>query len=479
MSISAGDRSANQGPARLPATARATRLGLPVAVALVTALLVATLAASAAAAPAGPTITRPAAGSTLNDPTPRFVVNTYTEPDEIFLGRVVLDIYAGSEVTSDPVERLETSEEFEGSTWSVVTKKPLTSGVYTAIAEQRDVLGLSARTGKPVRFTIDLAPPAPTLSSPLTGSSSSSSSQTVAGTAGGEPGDLPQMTVELYAGAALEGQAPLESLSVLSSGGVWSGTFGGLTPGTYTTRAVQADEAGNLGFSASATFTVAPPSAPAHPPPTAAFQWFPSTLRVAHPVTFVSSSTDAASPITGVEWSLAASGSFKAGKAQLNVTFTTPGVHTVRLRVVAADGLSSIATHTIRVVRSPLTLMQPFPVVRIAGSLTHAGVRLGLLSAQAPIGARVQVTCRGAGCPTSSETRIATTSAKRHSATMLIAFRRFQRTLGAGVILEIRVSKAGRIGKYTRFAIRRGKVPQRIDSCLGPAGAKPVTCPSS
>jgi hypothetical protein len=62
---------------------------------------------------------------------------------------------------------------------------------------------------------------------------------------------------------------------------------------------------------------------------------------------------------------------------------------------------------------------------------------------------------------------------------VVIAFRRFQRSLPAGVILEIRIYKLGRIGKYTRFVIRHGKLPKRVDACLDPAGIKPIACPSS
>jgi hypothetical protein len=47
------------------------------------------------------------------------------------------------------------------------------------------------------------------------------------------------------------------------------------------------------------------------------------------------------------------------------------------------------------------------------------------------------------------------------------------------VTLEILVSKPGEIGKYTRFELRRGKLPERVDMCLDPAGIKPLVCPSS
>jgi hypothetical protein len=60
-----------------------------------------------------------------------------------------------------------------------------------------------------------------------------------------------------------------------------------------------------------------------------------------------------------------------------------------------------------------------------------------------------------------------------------IEFPRFERSLPAGVTLEIRVAKSGEVGKYTSFAIRRGKPPKRRDSCLDPGGVKPIPCPST
>jgi hypothetical protein len=59
-----------------------------------------------------------------------------------------------------------------------------------------------------------------------------------------------------------------------------------------------------------------------------------------------------------------------------------------------------------------------------------------------------------------------------------VAFRRFERSLRAGVVLEIRVSKPGRIGKYTRFSIRRGRLPVRTDACLASTEPTPIRCPS-
>jgi hypothetical protein len=44
------------------------------------------------------------------------------------------------------------------------------------------------------------------------------------------------------------------------------------------------------------------------------------------------------------------------------------------------------------------------------------------------------------------------------------------------VKIEVYVTKPGMIGKFTRFTIRKGKAPSRIDRCLMPGSTKPVRC---
>jgi hypothetical protein len=372
-----------------------------------------------------------------------------------------------------------------GPEWVVGPARALPPGTYTAQANQEEEFPITGGrrwlgVSPPVTFTIDTAPPQVSVTSPASDSSTINTSQVITGTAGTAPRDVPAITVQLFAGSSIGAQPALEALTVAASGGGWSATVGGLAPGTYTVRAEQSDEAGNVGTSVPITFTVTtPPGTAAHTPPNAAFRWFPTVPVVGQPVSLVSSSTDPFSPIAAFAWALTSSGPFSGGRSSLTTSFAAPGDHVVRLRVTAADGLSSTAIQTIHVRRQPLTLMQPFPIVRIAGIVTGSGVKLSLLTALAPVGARVRVTCRGRGCPTASESRVASSSSRKHRPAMvLIAFRRFQRSLGAGTILEVRISKPGRIGKYTRFSIRRGKLPVRLDSCIGPAGIKPIACPS-
>jgi len=262
-----------------------------------------------------------------------------------------------------------------------------------------------------------------------------------------------------------------------ASGGGWSAAPGGLPPGTYTAQAEQRDQAGNAGVSQAVTFVVIGPPTP--PPPAASFKWFPASPRVGQPVSLVSSSTDSFSPITGFAWSLSSAGPFVAGKPVLATSFATPGSHVVRLQVTDAEGRSSVATESVPVSPLPLTLMQPFPIVRFAGSVTSYGAKLKLLTVQAPVGARVQVRCVGRGCKTKSESRIAaaSTKSKAVSGAVTLSFARFERRLRAGVTLRVRVTMSGQIGKFTSFAVRRGKLPLRKDQCVLTPISKPFPCP--
>jgi Bacterial Ig-like domain/PKD domain len=419
-------------------------------------------------------ITSPPNESVTNNPTPTF----HGLAEEGLGGEVTLAIYSGQTATGLTVQMpIKTPLSLLAGSWEL-TAEHLPDGIYTAQATQT-TLALETGTSRPVTFTVDTTPPQVTITSPANGSSTTSGSQEVSGAAGTAIGDSSTVTIQLFSGATTELQAPLEALTVPVSNGSWSATFGGLSPGTYTVRAEQSDEVGNLGMSAPVTFTVSTPAAPpAVPPPAASFKWFPAAPKTGENVSLVSSSTDAASPITAFAWALTGNGAFQAGKPVFTTSFSTPGSHVVQLRVTDGNGLSSVATQAVYVSSSPLILMQPFPIVRIAGSETSSGVRLSLLTAQAPAGARVTVSCRGRGCPTKSASRVAVSS-KRNAGAVVVEFRRFERSLAAGVILDVRISKAGEIGKFTRFVVRHGKLPQRVDMCLQASGVNPLVCPSS
>ena len=209
--------------------------------------------------------------------------------------------------------------------------------------------------------------------------------------------------------------------------------------------------------------------------PSASFTWFPASPHTGEPVALASTSTDPTSPIVGVAWDLADDGVFEEAGPLISTSFSAPGSHTVRLRVTAADGSSSIAAAPIQVAAPPVGLLLPIPVVRIVGSVRASGFSLRLLSVETPPGARIAVSCSGRGCPLRAETLIAPSTSV---GTVTLRIRRFERALPAGVVLEVRVSKIQQIGEYTRLLFRHHRPPVRVDECLDPAGITPVACPA-
>jgi hypothetical protein len=420
-------------------------------------------------------IESPANGAVINTSTPMFTGSTEEPWDELgeVLDPIKVDISNGSEANTEVA-----ATTLETGAWSALAP-PLPDGSYTAQAIQTTPPPSSTPIAhsQVVAFTIDTVPPSVTIGTPPNGSSSSSAPPFLAGSAGTAAGDLSSITVRLFTGATIGSQPAFETLVTAASGGGWSAAPGGLAPGTYTAQAEQRDQAGNAGVSQAVTFVVIGPPTP--PPPAASFKWFPASPRVGQPVSLVSSSTDSFSPITGFAWSLSSAGPFIGGKPILSTSFATPGTHVVRLQVTDAEGRSSVATASVPVSPLSLTLMQPFPIVRFAGSVTSYGAKLKLLTVQAPVGARVQVRCVARGCRTKSESRIAAASKKSKavSGAVTLSFARFERALRAGLTLQIRVTMNGQIGKFTSFAVRRGKLPVRKDQCVLTTISKPFPCP--
>jgi PKD domain len=221
-----------------------------------------------------------------------------------------------------------------------------------------------------------------------------------------------------------------------------------------------------------AAFAVVP-ACDAAAQPAASFLWFPPAPHVGETVSLASTSTDGSSPITSQSWDLLGSGPFDQSGPVVETTFSTAGQHLVRLLVNSADGSWNVAAEVITVTDPPPREMLPFPIVRIVGTPLRSGLKIRLLSVEAPPGVLVTLECRGRGCPVRVQSVLAPSTSV---ATVTVAFRRFERFLRAGVSLEVRVSKAGQIGKDTRLLIRRGKPPRRIDACLSPLGNAVISC---
>ena len=123
----------------------------------------------------------------------------------------------------------------------------------------------------------------------------------------------------------------------------------------------------------------------------------------------------------------------------------------------------------------PLRWLDPFPTVRIRGRTTTSGVRLSLFTVRAPAGSTVKLRCAGSSCTKKSMSE----TVKSRAAAGNVRFKRVERTLRAGTVLQVYVSQRGLVGKYTRFKIRRLALPVRTDRCLMPGSTKPVGCPRS
>lgn len=433
-----------------------------------TLLACVTGASTAQAAPPSLAIVSPSSGSATNDPTPTIAGEAVPGEEE----PIVVAVYnAGGELVAQ-------TEAEPLPSWFVTLPNELPEGTYTVQAsEQRNNREGTELHSQRVTFTEDRTAPDVAIAAPGAGSALTGGSVDVSGTGGTAAGDQPNVTIEVYQGSGTEG-ARLEALELQEGpGGAWSGTVAGLSPGSYTLQAVQSDGAGNVGHSAPVAFTMLP--LPPASPPKASFTWFPTRPQVGEEITFVSSATDASSPLTGFAWSLGASGSFQAGGPTFETKFLTAGLHVVRMQVRDAHGQSSVAAETILVHHAAASLIQPFPIVRIAGHETQTGVRLSLLTVTAPVSSRVTVRLRQKGQRPDSLSRVATAGPHGSPSTIaVLSFRRFARALPAGAVLEVRVTKSGQIGKLTRFVPRIGRLPTRTDACLSVSGAT-MRCPVS
>jgi IPT/TIG domain len=368
-----------------------------------------------------------------------------------------------------------TNVDVVSSTEITATTSPHAAGPVTVAVTTSTGTGKSSQKAHLYAYVPE---PNVRITSPSSGSVAAGTMQLVTGEAGIAEGDSQEVTVNLFQGST-QGTLVESHRVLVSHTGQWSTTLGPLVPGTYSVDAEQYGETGPPGVSPLVTFTMeAPVTSPsvvhADSPPTASFTWFPQYPKVEEQVGLSSNSTDSQSPITSFAWSTTNNNIFQAAGPVYTTSFATPGNHSVSLRVTSADGLSTVATRVIVVSPYELSLMQPFPVVRIVGTYHRFGVTLSLLTVEAPADTKITVQCKGHRCPLKS-LRHAVAATRHGLAT--VAFRRLERHLPAGVRLIIRIFAPDKIGKYTRFVIRRGEPPKRVDACVGPTGGKPIACP--
>jgi PKD repeat protein len=252
------------------------------------------------------------------------------------------------------------------------------------------------------------------------------------------------------------------------------------TPGTYKVSLRVRDDRGDQ-----ADITEMVPVGNA--PPVASILASPGSPHAGELVTFFSTSTDPNDRIVSQAWDLDGDDKFDDGTEPVaSRTFPTAGTYKVQLSVVDNDGASSVATTTV-VVGEPVQalatpLLSPFPVVRISGVVKGEGIKLRLLTINAPVGATLTISCRGKGCPFRTYRRelnsIRRGSSKEPGLTRSIRIRHFRRKLLlAGAKVQVFITKGGAIGKYTRFKVRKKRPPARLDRCLVPRTKTPVPCP--
>jgi hypothetical protein len=261
----------------------------------------------------------------------------------------------------------------------------------------------------------------------------------------------------------------------------------------YEIGLVTLDGDGNISEKRRTVNVVAPGTGGLNQPPHASFVFFPAGPVAGEPITFVSTSSDPDSPIStsGLRWDLNGDGLFDDAEGTSATTvFPAAGTYTVSLRITT--NATDVATAVLNVGapglpgtsvgQRALSLLSPFPVVRIAGRVSRRGARIRRLTIDAPPGTGVKVNCSGRGCPFK---RVAQTVSSRVIAgrslppTRLLRIRSLEgKLLRPGASLRLFVTRPDAVGKYTRFRILKGKPPSRTDMCLVPGNGRPLTCPA-
>jgi hypothetical protein len=205
-------------------------------------------------------------------------------------------------------------------------------------------------------------------------------------------------------------------------------------------------------------------------PPEAVINYAPFSPLSGDTITLTSTSADPDGPLVSQDWDLDGDGEFDDWRGpSASVSFTAAGVHPIGLLVTDRDRAAGAAVAEIAVRPRPPAALSPFPVVRIVGSFGRSGIKIEQLVITAPDGARIEIRCRGHGCPFKRLVR--------RPKPQTVRVRRFaHRTLRPGVVVEVWVTRAGEIGKYTRFRIRKGKRPTRVDRCVAPGSRRPERC---
>jgi hypothetical protein len=207
-------------------------------------------------------------------------------------------------------------------------------------------------------------------------------------------------------------------------------------------------------------------------PPVAALTFAPSTPYVTDLISFTSLSDDPDGPLASEQWDLDGDGQYDdAGGAGVSRRFPVAGLHTVRLRVMDTFGRVSTTSTTFNVLKQdvdPPTRLRSR--IRIVGFAGVGRIRVDLLTVKVRKGATVKVRCSGKSCP-----RRRAVSTRVNDG--LVRLRWLERRLRPGTRLYFAITYPGKIGRYERILLRKGKRPARNTKCLWPGEPKARACP--
>jgi len=312
-------------------------------------------------------------------------------------------------------------------------------------------------------------------------------------------------TLKAYAWTA-NGGAPL-----IDDAGASSTTISFGEPGTWQVRLEVTDDLGRTAARTRSIQVSTQPPPPNKRPNIPSFDWTPTRPTVGEVVKFTATATDPdpGGTIETIEWDFDNDGVIDASGNPVQRVFTRGGTATVVVTVtddrgdknssfqtITVDGPSSANGNAasqgnttnaptgsnvgpVGVGNTPnttgntkTTLRRINAIIRLRGAFLGSQTRITLLQVSGvPRGAKVRARCRGGGCPKGLVTSTAQTSGRT------IRLRTFERRLSVGATIEVYVTRTGRLGKYTRWRIARGKAPLRSDKCVRSFGGKTSTCP--
>ncbi|CAA9490649.1 MAG: CBM44 [uncultured Solirubrobacteraceae bacterium] len=212
--------------------------------------------------------------------------------------------------------------------------------------------------------------------------------------------------------------------------------------------------------------------------PVAAFTFTPERPVAGQTVELTSQSSDPDGAISALAWDLDGDGAFDdATGPRASLKVAGAGPVSIGLRVVDEDGAVAVTSRALEVTGKQAVqpvptrttkLLKPFPTIRVAGRLTRSGAVFRLVSVRAPRGSRVSWSCSSRRCGGS----------RRATSGRTMRLRALERSFRAGTVLEFRVTRSARVGKYTRIQVRRNRAPGRRDLCVRRASDRPIACPS-